>query len=460
MKKNKFKRRIINTRKMEIDGETITETVLEIKTVQKPVVWSNPTVTDKKKYPLQVHISELYRANFSIENNTRVPDITKKAYNDHKEYFTKRSELDFYSSPIYLDAVDLKIIDDETVHIILHSGYKKQPNMNSGILDGGNRNEIIKDLFEKNLLTGEEYRTLDLVVITGFKQRKERAELSFSHNNSVNNTKSTKEDTLGSYDPIKESLIGESFSSNVAYKQNEKGYPVLNILRAVIPLNVISYNSSSSKIIHPNENSLVEEFSRNSKVYRELSPLIPEMIKLYELISYESAQLHALEFRFTVNDVMAGAMFAQARFKYPLTRPLTGGSLLRNEYTYFVASSYRHLIKKDKAGKYHWQLDFSKILDYVKSSLPSIIERIRKRPKDYRNFGMFARVRDKQNKKGNIITVNNWETFYKYNVKLFKAWRAEQESLLYQESFSSNTFEDTEIQEIPNKTSVISESIQ
>jgi len=181
-------------------------------------------------------------------------------------------------------------------------------------------------------------------------------------------------------------------------------------------------------VLHPNENSLVKHFAAHQEEYQKLMHLLPDFIRLSEFISYAGFTLYSGVYGIRKNDENLENMSGQVRDKNTLTIDAKGSSL-KQDWSYFVLSSFRHLLEKDSKGNYVWKVSFDKVLAFAKASLPKIIEKIRKRKKELRTFGMYAKVTKKINTKtSKIADVDRWLETFKDNKKLFKEWKNELES--------------------------------
>jgi len=423
-----MRRHVINKKILKINGETIIEQTLVIKTTQKAVSWRSANNPLKACCPAQISFMELAKANIPNYPNPREVDITKKAYKSQRNYAENNSEFEFYSSSLVVAVHKVDIINDSTIHVTLRKGFKKQ-NMNDGFLDGGHRNRIIKEVCESGKITDKDYRVVNLIFIEGFSERKERADLGYCHNDGVSNTLSTKEDTKGAYDLIKDALEKEPYALNVAYKQNAKGVKVISILKSLVALNVVAFPNEKSNMLHPHEDSIVKHFAEHQEQFEQLSHLFSQMIYLSEYISYEAYTIYTNAFGINKDNECAQVMFGHPRLKNALTRS-SKGTLLKSDFSYFVLASFRHLIVKNKStGKYEWIMNFKDVMLFVAETLPKLLHKIKSRKKDYKNFGVYARVRKVVSKKiGEFKTIDVWKEIYNFNKKEFKDWKKRTES--------------------------------
>jgi len=417
-----LERRVVGTKNVEIEGEWGLETTIEIKTSQKPIEWRSKHDVSKASYFIQIPFTEVARASFPKEPNPRETDISKKAYEPQKEYALNNPLFEFHSSPFVLIAHRVKIVDSGAVLVTFRHGFVLNPALNDGQLDGGHRRDIITFFIEQDKLSESDYRVINVNIITGFTDRNERAELGHNHNHGVNNTLSTKENNKGSYDIVKEALKNTFFAEKIAYKQNAKGVKVGSVIRSVVPFNVESFPKGSSPI-HPNENSLVRHFAEHQEEYSKLMKILPEIIELSELICYGGFSLYSGVYGIRKNDDNLDTMSGQMRAKDTLTYKGIVGSAIKQDWGYFLLSTFRHLLILDSEGYYRWKISFEGVKEFVSNSLPELIEKIRKRNKKLRTFGMFAREESRIAKgKLSVKKLNRWEELRKFNKKLFEVW--------------------------------------
>ncbi len=235
-----------------------------------------------------------------------------------------------------------------------------------GNIDGGHTLRIILNLQKKGNLLKEKYVFMEV-----FTQIESPVELAEARNTSVQVTQATIEELKESFECIKEAIKNENFADRVSYKQNElngeKGVvEVREIIAITNMFNQTLYPITSSSINHPIQSYTGKESSLNAflriektdrdKIISNMSPIIPGIFKLWDVIEEEFAdkalkgkKLYRTKkyAKHKKNEIVSSTLFQMKTLDYYLPKGLI----------YPLVSAFRALVGIDsETNKYYWKV--------------------------------------------------------------------------------------------------------
>lgn len=161
---------------------------------------------------------------------------------------------------------------------------------NYGILDGGHTYKAIID--NRDQINSDLDKFVKLEIIVG-------EQLTVSRIADARNTSAQVNDIAlfeldDKFDLIKDSLLNEQYASDIAYKDNEnKRIPIAELLRLMFTFNIKRFPDDSNAPVSAYSGKQAvfkdyqKEFGTDSNIYKKLSPFLPDLVNLYELIQKE-----------------------------------------------------------------------------------------------------------------------------------------------------------------------------
>ena len=161
---------------------------------------------------------------------------------------------------------------------------------NYGILDGGHTYKAIID--NRDQVNSDLDKFVKLEIIVG-------EQLTVSRIADARNTSAQVSDIAlfeldDKFDLIKDSLLNEQYASDIAYKDNEnKRIPIAELLRLMFTFNIKRFPDDSNAPVSAYSGKQAvfkdyqKEFGTDSNIYKKLSPFLPDLVDLYELIQKE-----------------------------------------------------------------------------------------------------------------------------------------------------------------------------
>lgn len=234
-----------------------------------------------------------------------------------------------------------------------------------GNIDGGHTLRII--LQNKNKLLHEKYVFLE--IFTGIENTVELAE---ARNTSVQVTQASIEELKQSFECIKNCIKNEKYANRIAYKQNElqEEKTIIDIREVIAILNMFNQrlypNDEPNNISHPIQSYTGKETSLNNylkiektdrdKIIENMSPIIPTIFKLWEMVETEFDQkgkkakkIYKTKkySKYNNGEIVNKSLFGDTELDYYVPRGLL----------YPLIGSFRALVCIGKDGKYGWKKD-------------------------------------------------------------------------------------------------------
>ena len=222
-----------------------------------------------------------------MEVNPRKPKMTtavaKPLINAVKSPDT---DFDINNRGIVIVAKQFKFTPNQSL-VTLDLGDDPQ---NYGILDGGHTYKAIID--NRDQVNSDLDKFVKLEIIVG-------EQLTVSRIADARNTSAQVSDIAlfeldDKFDLIKDSLLNEQYASDIAYKDNEnKRIPIAELLRLMFTFNIKRFPDDSNAPVSAYSGKQAvfkdyqKEFGTDSNIYKKLSPFLPDLVDLYELIQKE-----------------------------------------------------------------------------------------------------------------------------------------------------------------------------
>ena len=222
-----------------------------------------------------------------MEVNPRKPKMTtavaKSLINAVKSPDT---DFDINNRGIVIVAKQFKFTPNQSL-VTLDLGDDPQ---NYGILDGGHTYKAIID--NRDQVNSDLDKFVKLEIIVG-------EQLTVSRIADARNTSAQVSDIAlfeldDKFDLIKDSLLNEQYASDIAYKDNEnKRIPIAELLRLMFTFNIKRFPDDSNAPVSAYSGKQAvfkdyqKEFGTDSNIYKKLSPFLPDLGDLYELIQKE-----------------------------------------------------------------------------------------------------------------------------------------------------------------------------
>ena len=222
-----------------------------------------------------------------MEVNPRKPKMTtavaKSLINAVKSPDT---DFDINNRGIVIVAKQFKFTPNQSL-VTLDLGDDPQ---NYGILDGGHTYKAIID--NRDQVNSDLDKFVKLEIIVG-------EQLTVSRIADARNTSAQVSDIAlfeldDKFDLIKDSLLNEQYASDIAYKDNEnKRIPIAELLRLMFTFNIKRFPDDSNAPVSAYSGKQAvfkdyqKEFGTDGNIYKKLSPFLPDLVDLYELIQKE-----------------------------------------------------------------------------------------------------------------------------------------------------------------------------
>lgn len=229
-----------------------------------------------------------------------------------------------------------------------------------GVLDGGHTYTAI--IQHRDKVPEDVNKFVKLEIIVG-------SELDVSGLADARNTSAQVSDIAlfeldDKFEFVKDAIQNEKYADNVAYKDNDnKEIQIAELLKLMFAFNVKRYpNDSSAPVSAYSGKAAVfrdykKEYTASDNIYKELAPLLPDLVNLYELIEKELPD----KYQAFKNEDGKNAKFGGVRGvegtgtfntdfkKDPLNYQISVGFLLP------IFGSFRALLKRDGNNVLDWE---------------------------------------------------------------------------------------------------------
>lgn len=162
-------------------------------------------------------------------------------------------------------------------------------NSKYGILDGGH---TYKAITEHRNDSSEYNKFVKLEILVG--DSLDVSNIADARNTSVQVSDIALFELDNKFDFVKEAIKDEPYAEDVAYKDNDnKPIPISDLLRLMFAFNIKRYPNDVQVPISAYSGKAAvfkdysEEYSKEDNIYKNLAPLLPDLVKLYEKIETE-----------------------------------------------------------------------------------------------------------------------------------------------------------------------------
>ncbi|WP_247738518.1 AIPR family protein [Lactiplantibacillus pentosus] len=159
-----------------------------------------------------------------------------------------------------------------------------------GILDGGHTYTAIIE--HRNEAPSDIHKFVKLEIIVG--DEIDVATLADARNTSISVSDIALFELDEKFDFIKSAIADESYSKDVAYKDNDnKRIPISNLLKLLFAFNIKRYPDDSQVPVsaYSGKAAVFKDYSKeytiNPNIYSMLAPQLPKLVDLYEIIQKE-----------------------------------------------------------------------------------------------------------------------------------------------------------------------------
>lgn len=260
---------------------------------QKYAKLRSPYEKDNREvYHLWVDIEQIPEG-FPTEVNPRDVKTNTKVYKRIKEALTESTQSFFVNNRGILISAKNVHIEPASKEITLDLGTNVEMEK-YGVLDGGHTyHAIIKN---KKSVDPEIKQFVHLEIMTNVI---EIDELSGARNTSVQVSDKAIAELADKFEFVKKSIEKESFSKDVAYRENEdKRLDTVDLVRLMFAFNAFKYSDGNTQPIqaYSGKAQVLKDYLANydkedgENNYVFIAPLLPEITRLYDKIELEMVQ--------------------------------------------------------------------------------------------------------------------------------------------------------------------------
>lgn len=228
---------------------------------------------------------------FPKDVNPRDVKSTTKVYKRIVSGLTDSTQSFFVNNRGILISARKVTLDPVTKEITLDLGTDKEGDQ-YGVLDGGHTyHAIIKN---KRKMDPDITQYVHLEIMTNVA---EIDELSGARNTSVQVSDKAIAELAEKFDFVKESIKNESYSTDIAYRENEdKRLDAIDLVRLMFAFNVFKFEPGNKQPIQSYSGKAqvlkdylekYEKMASGKNDYEYIAPLLPTIIKLYDRIEDE-----------------------------------------------------------------------------------------------------------------------------------------------------------------------------
>ena len=158
-----------------------------------------------------------------------------------------------------------------------------------GIVDGGHSYEIVRRAVASDTVPPNEFIRLE--VMTGLPNEGLITEIAGGRNTSIQVHEKSLADLSNRFDFLKEALAADGWADRIAWHENQDAeVDVVDIIAIMSCFDIASYPNRSSHPVdaYRRKRSMLEKFLADSDRYRRLTPVLRDILKLHDAISYDS----------------------------------------------------------------------------------------------------------------------------------------------------------------------------
>jgi hypothetical protein len=337
-------------------------------TFKLPVVFArrmpDPIFRDAQRHIVMMRAADLPQGLPKFPN-PRAQNIDRGIYKD-----VKRSLLNEEGTPntfhlknkgITLLADRVREIDKETYEVAF--GPKQ------GIVDGAHTFDVV--------ISGQEAMTssdeTDAVVIDQFVKLEILTgvptdlwpEIAGGLNTAVAVQRMSLANLQGKFDWIRDLLADESYAKRIAFRENEADamYDVRDIIVFMEMFNVLEFGNDSEE--HPtrtynNKAEVLESYLANTDKYKQLAPILKDILYLHDWVSYTARDLHNKR-----GGRAGGLVFVDQRkrgtFEFPFIDK-RGEYRLNRAALFPILGAFRWMVQKN-GNSVRWRGGFERVLE-------------------------------------------------------------------------------------------------
>lgn len=295
--------------------------------------------------------------------NPREQRIDRGIYKDIKQSLLNelgtRNTFHLKNKGITLYASKVDHIEGDTYDVVFDEG--------DGTLDGGHTYEIIRsarDRIEELLDDDADMHQHVLVQVYVGYPRELVPELAGGLNTAVQVQEMSLAELRDDFDWIKEAVGDTEFIEHIAFKENEIApYDARDIVVALDVFNIELWPNDKDEYpvrAFQSKAKVLEAYLKNRESYQRLTPIVKDILVLYETISKEARHLHnaaggkggKLAFVDTKKRGKYDFPFIEAQDDARLTR----GALLP------MLGAFRWMVTTDADGNFVWRTSFDDVL--------------------------------------------------------------------------------------------------
>lgn len=250
-----------------------------------------------------------------------------------------------------------------------------------GIVDGGHTYKIVlenRQTLKDAADEGEISQFVKFEILTGV-DLSLATEIAGGLNTAVQVQAMSLANHKNAFEWIKEELAGETYISEIAFKQNEPAdLDVGDILRILELFNIAKYPNSSSS--HPmraytGKENVLADYVRDPKTYQRMRPILRDILVLHDLISSEAHTLYnkgghkrqGVRLAFVENK-------ENKDFFFPFLNK-TGPARLYRGALFPMLAAFRWMVQEDlKTGNIVWRGSFEEVKEVWRGVAEQLVE--------------------------------------------------------------------------------------
>lgn len=263
----------------------------------------------------------------------------------------------------------------------------------NGLLDGGHTFTVIRNFIDE--LSEDELLTVNacvkIEIIEGVKDKEAVVGIVEARNTSTQVKEQSISELLEKFQPLKDSLKDQSYFNRIAFKEYElledgssKDIDIKELISYLICFDVKEFGEDNHPIkAYSSKSSSLTHFEKNYETMKSLSPLLPDIIKLRDIVYKELPDAYNKKggkFGHLTGVVEVSNKKRMKKIKLQFTGK-ESSYRIPSGFIYPILSGLRNLIDC-RDGKCFWITDPFKFFEEVKEDLA---QRVGEQAKELRN---------------------------------------------------------------------------
>lgn len=316
----------------------------------------DPVIAGAQRHILMVRAADVPR-DIPLDPNPREQNIDRRVYRDVLESLMNAGDVEpntFHLKNKGITAIAAAVRGgDDRLIVTFDEGQ--------GIVDGGHTYRIIQRGQDSEELPDEQFVKFEILV--GVPSALV-ADIAGGLNTAVQVQEMSLANLEGKFDWIQKRLAGEPYESVIGYKENEpdKMLDVRDVVAFMTLFNIELYPNDGAEYpitAYRAKVTALQQYLAKPDSFMRLSPILPDILRLSDLISFESRQLHN-EAGGKGGKLAFMAHKARGQYDFPFIGKKSEYRL-DNGALYPMLGAFRWMVEEGPDGKFRWKGTFEDV---------------------------------------------------------------------------------------------------